>query len=238
MALGELLALSASSDRRARVHHELAIPADVAARVAQWARHDGAAPETAWIAAWMILLARWSGHASVAGGEAGTRADLPARNDGRIRSLAPAVDLSSPAGPFLRAVDAARQAGAAASDDTGAAVEWAWLNKGRADAEADRHLRRGAARDDAGPDGARPARGHAAGRGRRRPRAPAARAHRRGGLRMLRRARGGGCATSTRSGTPSANASPRTGTRRSQRAIPRPRCTAPSRRKPRPGPMR
>src|SRR6476659_11500608 len=97
MSLGELLALSATADRHARVHHEIEIPEEVAQRVAQWARHDGAAPETAWIAAWMLLLARWSGRAAVAGGEIGLLPDETRRAGGDLRPLALAVDLSSPA---------------------------------------------------------------------------------------------------------------------------------------------
>jgi amino acid adenylation domain-containing protein len=132
--LGELLALKPAADRHARVHHEIPVPAEVALRVAHWARHDGAAPETAWIAAWMLLLARWSGRAAVAGGEFGLRQDDPRGTGGGLRPIPSAVDLTSPAGPFLREVDAARRA-VGAPGEASHGIEWAWLNKGRGDGE-------------------------------------------------------------------------------------------------------
>src|SRR6516225_2505753 len=134
MALADLLALKPAADRHARVHHEIPVPGEVALRVAHWARHDGAAPETAWIAAWMLLLARWSGRAAAAGGELGQRQDDPRGTGGGLRPIALAVDPASPAGPFLREVDAARRA-AGAPGNAPHGIEWAWLNKGRGDGE-------------------------------------------------------------------------------------------------------
>ena len=104
MSLGELLALSPTADRHARAEHRVAIPNDVTGRIAQWAQYDGGAPETAFVAAWMLLLRRWSGRATAAGLEPGPR------------TITLRVDLDLPAGPYLRAVDAVRKAAAPSAE--------------------------------------------------------------------------------------------------------------------------
>jgi non-ribosomal peptide synthetase component F len=121
MSLGELLALSPTADRHARVRHAFAVPEEVAVRVAQWARHDGGAADSAFVAAWMLLLRRWSGRDVVAG-VVGTHI-VALRSGGAPRRPVPArgrCGLPRCARGRRRRIDE---------------IEWAWLARGAADGD-------------------------------------------------------------------------------------------------------
>ncbi len=102
---------------------DLALDAATTRAVADWAAREGGRADTPLLAAWILLLGRWSGQASIAGCDQGV---------GRIE-LAIDLDLDESGGVFLRTLDAHRHADAAAAAAAAAGrheFDWAWLTEG------------------------------------------------------------------------------------------------------------
>jgi amino acid adenylation domain-containing protein len=153
LALSELLGLPASAARAAWARHAAAVPDETMAAIASWARHDAADPCSAFVAAWMILLARWGARPAggIRRGRAGQAAprgrppapgtaapeegwDVPPNASATAAAPWDALDvefdLVLPAGPWLRRVDRALRAAGPAPDPSG--IDWAWDDAGEA----------------------------------------------------------------------------------------------------------
>ena len=111
--LAGLFGLGATGEAARRVAH--VHPLDAASREAlkATAARTGGHPDTPLLAAWLLLLARWSGVATQAGLVAGARTS----------TIALTLDAATTAGDWLSAVDAARRAPA----DAKALRDWTWV---------------------------------------------------------------------------------------------------------------
>ena len=116
-----LFGLSAPGAGRAREPHALSLPASTRSAIEAWAAREGSLADTPLVAAWMLLVARWSGLTALTGAELGACATF---FDATIAPDASAHD-------WLADVDASRRAAAlnGAAAATAQAGEWVWTRE-------------------------------------------------------------------------------------------------------------
>jgi amino acid adenylation domain-containing protein len=100
--------------------HVLALSPDAAQRIAEGARRLKCLPDTPFVAAWMLLLARWGGQSTA----------VCAEVSNRVVAVTVGIDLAMTGAALVSAVDAARRLAredAASAQQALASCEWAWL---------------------------------------------------------------------------------------------------------------
>ena len=114
--LAALLGTRASASGAARAVHVHTPAAADARAITTGAERLHLLPDTPFVAAWALLLARWSGQPTAAWAELSDRTVVAGL----------AVDAAAKASDFLAAVDAARRAALAGAAAAGVDCEWAW----------------------------------------------------------------------------------------------------------------
>ncbi|MEP6502138.1 MAG: amino acid adenylation domain-containing protein, partial [Betaproteobacteria bacterium] len=114
--LAGLFGLGGAGTGGARQTHGLALPAATRSALETWASRAGGLADTPLLAAWMLMLGRWSGVASQVGADLGEH----------TACFGATIASDASAAAWLAAVDSARRA--ATRDGTAGASEWAWAS--------------------------------------------------------------------------------------------------------------